>query len=34
MFDTLVESVASPRTRKLLQDYQHLAKVGVMIGSL
>ncbi|KAK9867090.1 hypothetical protein WJX84_006946 [Apatococcus fuscideae] len=28
MFDTLVESVASPRTRKLLQEYQHLAKAS------
>ena len=31
MFDTLVESVASPRTRKLLQEYQHLAKVWLVL---
>ncbi len=27
MFDTLVESVASPRTRKLLKEYQGMAQV-------
>ena len=32
MFDTLVESVASPRTRKLLQEYQHLAQVCYATG--
>ena len=34
MFDTLVESIASPRTRKLLQEYQHLAKVCMMMAAL
>ena len=34
MFDTLVESVASPRTRKLLQEYQHLAKVWLALVPL